>query len=606
MKRIILLSCCLFLALLLFSCNIGGSGDDSTDNESVSDNTFFNFITPNNGAVNFYQIVFAFSGLPDNLTNSDEGAYSGTGMFEISNEILNRDGFVQVVTDQGWVVQNFPVSSLTEYDKFTVKFRLDNNSVTPPINSLNAVVYVTDEPVVVSTNIDLTDFADKTLSWDVKPYIFNAEGKGESATSVPAPPVVENLFSKTLSSSLSADKNYDDVFNVKALKALETNNWVVSKNFNICTQKNHSDRNIQAADDQCGPASITNSLKWVEDIWGESLNIKLPHNYGMGLKGDNTMVGQLDNTTGRGVKSRVNGDPLFDPSMLNGKLKYLADNKICLDVKHQDDIFGSDNKSYNGFQSTGHGKPTFEFICKEICKGEDVELGYSWYVEKGGKKIWAGHWVNAIGCGQINGKPFVTYVSDHDQKDDTKGTGKIDFTFLKDTDGDKLPNMINEGKTHEIDIVMSESPPAKEQLKDEDVCPWLKEKPVPDNDTTPDNGTAPDNGTSPDTGTTPDNDTITDLSNISEQCTGVTHYTGYSEINICIEGTIPAGAQIVSDVFAGGSDSVITETEMSNVCLSNIIEMYGLYAWTVDVTYENLSTTLSGSINVGPDEIACP
>jgi hypothetical protein len=102
--------------------------------------------------------------------------------------------------------------------------------------------------------------------------------------------------------------------------------------------------------------------------------------------------------------------------------------------------------------SKGQGAPTAAFILSEICKGEDVELVYR-------RADGSGHVVQAIAAGDILGKPWVAFRSDHDQSSDTKGTTFTDFSFLVvKNDGKLYLSPGDDGTTPEIVTVMTESP----------------------------------------------------------------------------------------------------------------------------------------------------
>lgn len=558
-KQAFLMACILLISALLYGCGSSDNGDGGGQAEIK--------LTPDGSAVSFRQVVFTFTGIVGSASlaginqrelQQAEGIYSGTGMFIVEMQSLGRNGFVQVVTPLGWVVQNLPVASGTEYNKMATNFRLGESKESPPVETVMAYVVVTSQPLTSAPEGEMSE-------WPVTPHTFNAEGKGDEVTEIPDPPPINATVEAAGRAIEGAAKEwpFGDVFNFKNLKALDSfMDESISKNFNVCFQKKHSDKNIEAASNQCGPAAVTNSLSWLKEIWGTTL----PHSIGMGLKGDNTTVGKLDSAMNRTVTSRRKGNALGDKDFINGKLKYLADNKICLVVKHQDDEFGNTDQTYNGFKSQKNGKPTFDFICKEICKGEDVEIGYTY---KGG----GGHWVNAIACGHILGKPFIAFVSDHDQSDDTKGTGLIDFSTLEDKDKDGLPELPS--VKGEIDIVVTESPPAVEGVNKETVCPWLTQQ--------------------PDTGLS-----------VKEKCTGVVHHPteGYSEVVNCFEGNIPAGLKVSVSLDNGSTNSVFTESPQACLCVNNNISYYGTYNWTAEFI-DSSTATLNGSITVGPDEVPC-
>ena len=72
--------------------------------------------------------------------------------------------------------------------------------------------------------------------------------------------------------------------------------------------------------------------------------------------------------------------------------------------------------------------------------------------------------VNVVGAGWILGAPWIAHVSDHVQSDldlppdlkDNEGAGTVDFTFLRDIDGDGLLNLVGERGRPELGIAVSE------------------------------------------------------------------------------------------------------------------------------------------------------
>jgi len=235
-------------------------------------------------------------------------------------------------------------------------------------------------------------------------------------------------------------------------------------------QKGHP--NVQTALNQCAPAAVANSLDWLKDTQG--LPITDPD--GPGLKGDATKIGKLDTAMDRDVT-----DCLPDPDPipvrtarqkgcgvwpLDGKLKYISDNKLDLKVHHQGDEFAADKGTIpldgtkditlHGVTSRGAGATaTWAFICGELQRNEDVELDI--HFDGGGR-----HYVNVIGCGMILGVPYIKHISDHAQTDvdptDELGTDKVDFAFMIGADLiHPEPELANWDGT--VDQVISESIP---------------------------------------------------------------------------------------------------------------------------------------------------
>jgi hypothetical protein len=229
--------------------------------------------------------------------------------------------------------------------------------------------------------------------------------------------------------------------------------FVAGGGFSLCCEPGHP--NIEAADNQCGPAACSNSLCWLKATYG---GIVLPDNCGMGLGNDGTVVGKLDGTMTRAFTNRRSGSPVTDASFLKGKLTYLSNSNLGLTADFMATLDGdppAGNFTAAGRVATRHpGNPTAAFIFSEICKGEDVELGYTNPRPPGG-----GHWVQVLCAGTILGQPFIVHSSDRDQTSDTKGTGgPPQFAWLKDTDGDGTLNLVGEPNTPNADIVVTESP----------------------------------------------------------------------------------------------------------------------------------------------------
>lgn len=342
---------------------------------------------------------------------------SNIGQVDVDVETIRsafgiEEGFINISTELGWVVKNLPVFSDFSYPRISTRFKLSTSSGTD-ITSLDAIVLFSPEPLFELPSGEPQTFpvGDKAL---------NAQGKGiPIADFTPSPPIPEALL-------------------------------FIPGGFTFeCEQVGH--QNIEAADNQCGPAATANSLKWLEDTFG----INIPHPHRIGLGNDGSLVGSLDVTMDRTFRNRADGDPISDEQFLEGKLEYLADNGLGgeITVKHQDDgpVPGGGNFTRHGLTSQGNGAPTPEFLIEEVCAGEDVEVGYTY--PQGG-----GHWVNVVAAGFLLGVPYVFHVSDREQSDDTRGTDTVDFSFLLDTDGDNLPNLVNEAGVPEVDIVVSESP----------------------------------------------------------------------------------------------------------------------------------------------------
>jgi hypothetical protein len=208
--------------------------------------------------------------------------------------------------------------------------------------------------------------------------------------------------------------------------------------------------NVQAAVNQCVPMSVANSLQFLENATG----IVVPHDHEIGLRGDDSLVGQLDEKMDRFVPDpadRTRGGGLSVEDWLKGKFEYLVENLTAtLKHKHQGRGFGSISDGdfeHMGISSEDNcATVTWEFICNEICEGEDVELAYSHST--------GGHAVRVVGCGNTGGKEWIMYAHDALQSDDTAGLETVKVN-VEDLDNDGTLNLGSESR--EIIFVLSES-----------------------------------------------------------------------------------------------------------------------------------------------------
>jgi hypothetical protein len=321
-------------------------------------------------------------------------------------------GYINVADSSGnWLVRNLPIFGSATFDSptITANFNLD----------------VPDGTALSSKNLCIDYSSTPTTSF----------GGGSTALfSVGQATLAQGGFGGSLSGYLGTNNPSQIQFNTGEL-------------ISGVYQKNHP--NQQAANNQCAPMAVANSLTWLKNEKG--LPVPDPNN--IGLKGDNSLVGKLDSAMKRGVRTRTDGDPVAAASILDGKLTYVGDANLGDKVitKHQGMLGGADVKGANGLLSHARGTAiSIDWIISELEHGEDVEMGF---VYPGG----GGHFVDITGAGYILGVPWITYVSDHSQTDkdptDTSGTGMVDFSFLKGN------TLVMEPGTPSMAFVISQSIP---------------------------------------------------------------------------------------------------------------------------------------------------
>ncbi|HID31413.1 MAG TPA: PKD domain-containing protein, partial [Desulfobacterales bacterium] len=223
---------------------------------------------------------------------------------------------------------------------------------------------------------------------------------------------------------------------------------------------------IQAACNQCAPAAVANSLQYLENTFPK---IKIPHENKKGLKGDDTLVGQLDTAMGRQVENRMKGRGVWP---LEGKLRYLDQNNLgqVIKVKYQGTADPGSN-AVGRVTAKNMGKVSFEFIVDEICSREDVELVLR-YPNNGA------HAVELTCAGYICGIPFIRHLSDLQQTcqgdpQDKLGCDRTCQSFLVD---DGKGNLTVVGPSHDpvgtrIEMVYSQSPNEPPKKPDKPVGP---------------------------------------------------------------------------------------------------------------------------------------
>lgn len=382
-------------------------------------------IAPSQG-ISLFQISY---------TGFQNGSNTATGMIEVNANLLRQttgftSGYVNMATSKGWVVKNLPVfdESKYPYSKISTYFDLGVQAGTASVQTTVAI-QVSAAPVNSFAVSPRTDFpvAARTMSIGGIPAATGAT----RAAAVAAPPAPPNL-----NDILFGDQSRNDTV----------------------TQFDHP--NIEAAVNQCMPASVANSLQYLKDTQG----LQLPHENKPGLKGDDSLVGQLDAAMNRTATSRTSGQGTWG---LSGKLSYLAANGLAerVVVTHWGDEGGTNSGSGNvsstasGVTATSTGKGAnvdFDAVLESLRGGQDCEVIYSWPD--------GAHATDIVAAGRTGGVPWIVDGSDINQDSDSAGAGPGGFVFnyLNDPDNNKKLNL--SGTNQEIVEVICEKyvpPPAR-------------------------------------------------------------------------------------------------------------------------------------------------
>lgn len=368
-------------------------------------------IAPNTAGITFSQVDFEFTDAPLADSNTAEisiNAAALLGANSFSSGYLNVTTYSSAIGGSGtWAVQNLPINLGDPYGGLRTNLELPIAPGTDT-NQVNAYVEFSPTP-----NPFFVGGAQG--GWGVDGISYNARGKISLLPQPPAPAIPPGGRLVTFPAGGLTGPRF--------------------------LQINYP--NVQTADNQCGPMAVANGLEYLHS----ARNLAVPHVHAPGLGSDTTnqrLVSQLDRQMGRNSVSRASGSTLDDYNVVEGTLFYLTstDVQLKIPVEHMDDDFGDSDVSLGGLTSVGRGKaPSASFIFDKLSKNWAVELGYT---GKGG-----GHWVSVIEYSTILGVPAIRYTSDHDQTSsdatDSKGTdGRPDFSFLVDTDGDGLLNLVNE------------------------------------------------------------------------------------------------------------------------------------------------------------------
>jgi hypothetical protein len=344
--------------------------------------------------VSFLQDEFEFDGQPADMSATgtvmvDPAALlSATGM---------SSGYLNVQDSSGWVVQNLPVNSTI--GTLSTEFNLGTADGMNDTGGLNFSVDISSNPLTTFSPTSPTPFSVGLNTYD-------EQGEGAIAGN-PAPPAANAIS-----------------FQAGGL-------------VNLTLQVGHP--NVQAADNQCGPAALANALAFLSATRGLNIpdpnvagrgdpstgNLFVPNGAGKEAMG-NSLVGRLDIAIGRPSTSRTSGNTTTGTEQVNGLMTYLGSARVndagSVSIKYQGNIPGP-TQSQAGITATSQGASvTSSFIFNQLSAGATIKLGMQ------------GHAVDVIGSGNILGIPWVLYNSDLkqtpiDANDALLGTNPT-FAFL--------------------------------------------------------------------------------------------------------------------------------------------------------------------------------
>jgi hypothetical protein len=345
------------------------------------------------------------------IPNSDNGRLD-----VIINEFLEyvgmNEGYLNMFTDKGWVVQNLFINKVPGLHRLTYDFNL-GNTIGEDVTSLSVHREFTEHALDMFEDGPREDVIVGDITFDPEGYL--NQWASQSPTPMP----------------------YLD-FDISGIV------------FNY-TKPLLPGENVECAVAQCWTMAVANSLQYLENHYA---NIIIPHDHVMGLKGDESLVGQLDTYCDRYVVNRSEGGGLFNDKVMSGKFEYLNDIGMGdrITHKHQGHHggIGPGDFTHDGITSVDesvNGNVTFGWIYNQLKNCSDIEISYA--RDSGG-----GHAVRVIGCGRTLGQPWIRYIHDSKQRDDADGLTSQQV-YVTDTDGDGKMNCGSD--TREIVFALAET-----------------------------------------------------------------------------------------------------------------------------------------------------
>ena len=207
----------------------------------------------------------------------------------------------------------------------------------------------------------------------------------------------------------------------------------------------------------CGPAAAANSMHWLDKV----------HN----LNTNKTLRQKLEELSK--YMERQNNRGVTNDQMIKGKLKFIAENNLPIEVKFQsfrykkDSIVSITDRNGNEIRAKNkntkdNGYPTWDWLVQEMKDGEDVELIYGKYDSTGSRL--GGHVITVTGVLDDKGVKRVWFKDDTRQTtsglrnnpDDSLETGEEVATW--DTIPGGIPVLTRWGsKSRRIEAIISES-----------------------------------------------------------------------------------------------------------------------------------------------------
>lgn len=317
------------------------------------------------------------------------------------------EGYVNVVINDGRPLVNVPLNPCAL--RWIAAYV--DLGITEDVQEMDMEITVSSLPVA-----DMREHRGTPIRWDVGTFTWNAEGIGElPARHSGVPPPVEEL---------------ENPF------AWEGQTYALCQGIT----------NVQCANNQCFPMAVSNCFQVLENR-GE---IVIPHNHVLGLGGDTTLVGRMDDLCGRFITNRAHGTGVWFRAMTDATFAYLEENGLLGQLTHRHQGVGYGGSLLNmlptgGFSSHGCTTvedgltPTWAWMEQRFLDGCAVLAVYR-YAD-------VAHAIRIVGVGRTSGRPWILYAHDAEQTHtdpmDTSGLETV-FVYPADLDGDGQLNLCTE------------------------------------------------------------------------------------------------------------------------------------------------------------------
>jgi hypothetical protein len=379
----------------------------------------------------------------DQVTYSDssENYASGTGLLILDQaELANRgitSGYVNVSDGDGWAVQNVPI--MAGMPALAIPFDMGTADGTTD-TSLNLTVDISG---TLDTSMPAAGGATFSVGTDVE----NPDGDGGSDT--------DQATGMQQSPEGGAGKPAKPTVTV-----LPFNKNGVTRGV---SQYFQYPKQVQAADNQCGPAAVANNLTYLSSkgmltvpdsntpgrgLGGNSIKIARPGqtpNESAPGPGETSLVAQLDNTMGRASTSRISGNTVGTGQIISGAEKYLGTNGNAGALVEETASVTSPPAAMNGVSNKNVAGTLPDFLFNEMSKGWAVTMIYNWSTgftagqpSTNGDSQWSpigGHFVDVEATGSIEDVPYAVYDSDwaqtpYDAGDSMLNESTLNLPFL--------------------------------------------------------------------------------------------------------------------------------------------------------------------------------